>query len=182
MKRSALAECCEGLGQKPLAPVKVVATRWNSHVEALKRHLVNREAVSLLTTSTRYKHLKLGQYTMRAQEWIIVEQLEPALNVCLRTFQFTAFITCIVQAFKSITQRMSTADVPLLHHVIPAIDYLRDHLERLVDNDTLHPAVRHAANNGIVILDKYYARTDDSEMFRVAMSKFHSLIMMNIDH
>jgi hypothetical protein len=35
----------------------------------------------------------------------------------------------------------------------------------------IHISIRHGAKNALQVLDKYYAKTDDSEIYRVAMSK-----------
>lgn len=54
--------------------------------------------------------------------------------------------------------------------MIPYIDLLTDHVDD-VDKDTqLAPAVRAAAKRGRAILDKYYSYTDDSVIYRIAMS------------
>lgn len=36
------------------------------------------------------------------------------------------------------------------------------------------PVIRMAAARGLVVVDKYYAKTDDSLMYRLAMSEFLS--------
>lgn len=50
-------------------------------------------------------------------------------------------------------------------------------LETASDNDALFPAIRAAAAKGIAVLNKYYAKTDESIMYRCAMSK--SLLLMS---
>ncbi len=62
------------------------------------------------------------------------------------------------------------ANVPLIHQVIPIIDYLCAHLEKVIDDLNMHPAIRHAAQNGMLVLDKYYVRSDESDMYWMAMS------------
>jgi len=73
------------------------------------------------------------------------------------------------QVFEVTTKKVSMGNVLLLHQVVPILDYLRVHLEETSENTSLHPAVRHAAMNGIAILDKYYSKTDESDMYRTAM-------------
>ena len=60
--------------------------------------------------------------------------------------------------------------MPLIHQVIPIIDYLRAHLEKVIDDLDMHPAICYAAQNGVLVLDKYYVHTDESDMYRMAMS------------
>ena len=62
------------------------------------------------------------------------------------------------------------ANVPLIHQVIPIIDYLLAHLEKVIDDLDMHPAICHVAQNGMSVLDTYYAHTDESDMYWMAMS------------
>jgi MoxR-like ATPase len=66
---------------------------------------------------------------------------------------------------------MSRSAVPLVHEVIPWIDALTKCLDDHVDDVDALPAVRAAADKGRVMLHKYYSRTDDSHVYRIAMSK-----------
>lgn len=66
---------------------------------------------------------------------------------------------------------VSAAEKPLIHQVIPLIDQLHSRLTDLRNNETVHMSICHAANNAIIVLNKYYSRTDDCVMYRVAMSK-----------
>ena len=66
------------------------------------------------------------------------------------------------------------ANVPLIHQVIPMIDYLHGHLEKVIDDCEMHSEIWHAAQNGVSVLEKYYACMDESDMYRMAMSMPHS--------
>jgi hypothetical protein len=66
---------------------------------------------------------------------------------------------------------MSQSKVPLLHEVIPLIDTITRALEKAVTNCDLYPAVRASAAKGLFVLNKYYSKTDDSIMYRCAMSE-----------
>ena len=79
-------------------------------------------------------------------------------------------------------KKVSMANVPLLHQVVLTIDYLRSHLEEMRDNASIHPAVCHATMNGIGILDKYYSRTDKSDMYRTAMGMYILDSLFGIAH
>jgi hypothetical protein len=65
---------------------------------------------------------------------------------------------------------MSQSKVPLLHEVIPIIDMLTHTLETTVVDRTRMPAIKSAAAKGLAILHKYYSKTDESIMYRCAMS------------
>lgn len=64
------------------------------------------------------------------------------------------------------------------------MDILTNELNDVVKNTKLHIAVRAAAARGRLILDKYYAKTDDSIMYRMAMSEcgpfLHFLLLTHI--
>jgi hypothetical protein len=59
----------------------------------------------------------------------------------------------------------------MVHEVIPLIDNLTTFVELCAENDSLHCVVRATAARGVSILDKYYSKTDDSIMYRLAMSE-----------
>ena len=58
---------------------------------------------------------------------------------------------------------------PLVHAVIPLIDNLTASLEKAMENEDLHIAVRAGAAAGVKVLNKYYSRTDKSIIYRQAM-------------
>ena len=70
----------------------------------------------------------------------------------------------------------SRGKAPLLCEVIPIIDALQLHLDQIRDevdkdgNPVDYPeAIRHGAARAAVVLSKYYAKTDESEVYRIAM-------------
>ena len=70
------------------------------------------------------------------------------------------------------TTEISTNKIPLIHQVIPYFDTITTALEDAIDNPTIPSAVRHAALRGYFMLNKYYSLTDDSVVYRIAMSTF----------
>jgi len=75
------------------------------------------------------------------------------------------------------TKKISKSKVPLIHHVIPIFDVVTTALEDYIDNSALPLVVRHAALQGYLMLNKYYTLTDDSIVYRVAMSVFFNLFL-----
>ena len=69
------------------------------------------------------------------------------------------------------TNHILQLETVLIHQVIPIIDILTDKLQAVVRNTRMHMSIWHGAQNAIAVLDKYYARTDDSVMYRAAMSE-----------
>jgi hypothetical protein len=57
-----------------------------------------------------------------------------------------------------------------IYQVIPFMDRLNDALENFAADSNLFPAVRVAAKQGGIILNKYYGKTDESIIFQIAMS------------
>jgi hypothetical protein len=58
-----------------------------------------------------------------------------------------------------------------VHEVIPLIDNLTTFVQRCSDNTNLQPSVRSSSAGGLFLLDKYYAKTDDSIIYRAAIGK-----------
>lgn len=55
--------------------------------------------------------------------------------------------------------------------MIPVIDTLTGTLEDTIESKETADMVRVAAARGLKVLNKYYSKTDESVMHRVAMSK-----------
>ena len=70
---------------------------------------------------------------------------------------------------------MSSNRIPLIHDVIPFIDIItNDLVADFIDNDDTDLVVRHAAYRGYLMLNKYYSLTDDSSVYRIAMSTYYN--------
>ena len=54
------------------------------------------------------------------------------------------------------------------------MDVLTRHVDEFRRDETLSPMVRNAAKRGRKILDKYYSRTDETIIFRIAMGMFYT--------
>jgi len=67
---------------------------------------------------------------------------------------------------------VSQANVMLIHQVIPIIDYVRTELDKVINDYGKLAIVWHAAQNAAMIIDKYYACTDESVMYWVAIHTF----------
>ncbi|THU90332.1 hypothetical protein K435DRAFT_623170, partial [Dendrothele bispora CBS 962.96] len=67
------------------------------------------------------------------------------------------------------TKEMEGNKHPQVHQVIPLMDEIYKILETHRDNIFLDSRLRFAAQKGITLLNKYYAKTDDSLIYRSAM-------------
>ena len=157
--------------------VRAVKTRWNTVTEVLERGLQMREVLGQLCDMTAFNSSKSGgvqlrHYTINDEEWVILEQLFKLLHVShivLRRY-------CISdrahwQPFLYATKIMSKGDYALVHNVIPSMDILTEHLDAFKDDTNLKPIIRVAAACSLAIMNKYYSRTDKSEIYRILMSK-----------
>ncbi|KAF7296800.1 Dimer-Tnp-hAT domain-containing protein [Mycena indigotica] len=152
--------------------IRAILTRWNTIYDVITRGLELQPALDrLCTTSTGRSSIK--SLLLSNDEWQLMSQLRTLLK-----------------PFKDATIRFSKSKFPRIFEVIPVIDLINEHLEdtaRLKDSPVfLHPkapkparlpttrrstfnAVRMAAVAGLGILDKYYAKTDESVIYRIAM-------------
>jgi hypothetical protein len=68
--------------------------------------------------------------------------------------------------------------IPLVHEVIPIFDILSGALDEFINDSEGIPAVRAAAYRGVTIMNKYYALTDNSVVYRIAMSTYSLIFML----
>jgi len=66
---------------------------------------------------------------------------------------------------------MSESEVPLIFQVIPFMDSLTNAITKYQTDLHVDLAVRYAASRGRLIIDKYYAKSDDVAFYRSAMRK-----------
>ncbi|THU93031.1 hypothetical protein K435DRAFT_671032, partial [Dendrothele bispora CBS 962.96] len=127
---------------------RVVNTRWNTYGTMFFSIMHVLPALKRLIRN----HKDLPSF--EADEWVLVKQLEELLR-----------------PFVYLTERFSSKKRPLIHEVIPFMDSINKKLENFMDDESKLPCVRFAARCGRNILDKYYAKTDDSLVYRAAMSE-----------
>ena len=64
------------------------------------------------------------------------------------------------------------AEVSLIYEVIPLIDTFTEKFETMITNRSLHASLRHAARIALWLLNKYYERTDDCDVYRLSICMF----------
>ena len=82
---------------------------------------------------------------------------------------------CLVQPFLFATNEISSSTQALVHEVIPFIDVLTKHVDDFISNPNLTPAVRAAAQRGRILLDQYYSKTNETDIYRSTMSEYYHL-------
>ena len=76
------------------------------------------------------------------------------------------------QIFKDATLFFSRGGTPNVASVIPAMDHLDEHLTSAAISHKYDPAIRAAVAIGKKTLNRYYDRTDHSELYRIAMGMY----------
>lgn len=93
---------------------------------------------------------------------------------CRENGQIGVPLTAPVQVFKDATLFFSRS-TPNLTMVIPAMDHIDERLTNDSLNQDLEPSIRAAIALAKKTLNRYYSKTDQSELYRVTMSAcFHS--------
>jgi hypothetical protein len=82
-----------------------------------------------------------------------------------------SFIRNYSQIFKDATNFFSRS-TPNLTTVIPAMDHIDAHLATASQDLKYSPAIRASVALGKTHLNKYYDMTDNSEVYRIAMSEY----------
>lgn len=154
LRQAFLEGCKTHKLEKQLVLVRAVANRWNTQAAMIGRAIDVKPVVNDVCDMTKFNSngMRLRSYSFSDKEWEILEQLYPILDL---------FVGC--------TKKMEQESVPLIYQVIPEIDKLTNALSAARDDESIHPAVRVGAWLGIRHLNKYYALSDDSIVYRLAM-------------
>ena len=182
-----LEALCIAAKIEPLRMIKPVDTRWNSKSHMIARAIHLRPAIEdICSKKSLVAQYKTRPLKLKREEWDILEQLSPLLGVCTALFFPLArrriLIYSTLQAFHDISIKMQEAGVPLISSVIPCIDQLVDAIDRFKDNIDNHAVVRSAAIRGLTILNKYYQKSDESYVYRIAMGWSHPTSLSGVHH
>lgn len=129
-----------------------VSTRWNSTYDMLLFSLKYRGALNIITGD---REMKLCQYEMDNKEWAIAGQLSNVLKV-----------------FKDATLYFSRGGTPNIATVIPAMDHIDEVLATSASDSEYSVSILQAAlAMGKKTPNRYYSKTDFSEVYRIAMGK-----------
>ncbi|EAU91275.1 hypothetical protein CC1G_11533 [Coprinopsis cinerea okayama7 len=151
----ALAEDCEAVNVWPRHIVRDVSTRWNSSTELIHSVLLIEKALSCLVIRKEFNRprgVRLERFMLSRAEWEILKGIKPLLDAILYA-----------------TKEVSQSAVPMVHPIIPLINSITAIFDKFIDNLNSHPAVCHAAFRGLLMLNKYYKRTDDAVVYQIAM-------------
>jgi len=149
-----------------------VVTHWNSTFDMLVFTLEYRDTIDGITGNR-----EMRKYELLEEEWGLVQQLGDVLQVCLA--HFPILLLEFSQIFKDTTLFFSYV-TPNLPTVIPAMDHINAHLATASKNLRLSPVLQALLTLSKAHLNKYYALTDHTEVYQIAMSESIPLIIVRI--
>lgn len=127
-----------------------------------------REAYDEITAN---RETNLRDYELSEEEWKILKDLSEVLKVCDDSCNFILLYIMFLQVFKDATLFFSRS-TPNLAKVIPAMDHIDRVLATASINKKYPWSIQAAVAIGKSVLNKYYDRTDHSEVYRIAMSEY----------
>ncbi|KAJ7934998.1 hypothetical protein B0H13DRAFT_1591256, partial [Mycena leptocephala] len=125
-----------------------VATRWNSTYDLLVFAVKYEAAIDTITGDKSGRTLRDSE--LELEEWRIVHDLVKVLKDAILFF--------------------SREDISSNANVLPTMGVIDRHLTRVLPDDELHTSVRMAPLLAKKKMNKYYGSTDDSNIYRIAMS------------
>ncbi|THH29942.1 hypothetical protein EUX98_g4230 [Antrodiella citrinella] len=136
------------LGLKDRKMPRDVATRWNSTYTMLAFAIEYRRALDRLTQD---REMLLREFELTEEEWEFVRQLRDVLKI-----------------FYDSTTYFSSS-TPNIAQIIPSMDMIDRHLATAMVNSQYCDAIRSAAKLAKVTLNRYYSKTDMTDIYRIAM-------------
>jgi hypothetical protein len=119
---------------------------------------------------TADKSLKLRKYELDDDDWKIIGDLLRVLKVCLSSGSvYGADLSHKI--YKDATLFFSQDQVSSIANVIPTMDRI-DALLSDTTTEPLSPSVKHALTFARKSINKYYSKTDLSNVYRIAMGMF----------
>lgn len=146
-----------------------VSTRWNSTFDMLDFAIDYRLALDTITSE---REMKLRQFELSEEDWETAVHLRDVLKVLFyNQYPITCTNIIFYKMFKDATLFFSRG-TPNLPMVIPIMDHIDKHLATSATDDGYPLALKAALAMGKKTLNRYYAKTDHSEAYRISMGKF----------
>ncbi|CAG8796190.1 12516_t:CDS:2, partial [Dentiscutata erythropus] len=124
-----------------------IKTRWNSTYEMLVRALEMHEAINAIT----YLDKDLQSLQLDIDEWDKIREVVIILEIFVRT-----------------TKMIESAKYPMLASIIPIYNYLIDELIKHRNNLNHSYEIITAVNAGLIKLESYYSRTNNTAIYIIA--------------
>jgi hypothetical protein len=119
---------------------------------------------------TANKSLKLCKFELDDDDWKIIGDLLRVLKVGCSLFN-SSDTDCSCQIYKDVTLFFSQDQVSMIANVIPTMDRI-DALLSDAATEPLLSSVKHALTFAHKSINKYYSKTDLSNVYRIAMGTF----------
>jgi hypothetical protein len=145
-----------------------VSTHWNSTFNMLAFAVKYKDAICTITS---HIDCNLLDCQLTKEEWGHADELAKVLEVCSRFFiYYISLMICTVQIFKD-GMLLFSQDNTTVSSVIPVMDAI----DEVLTVDPIMPAysapVQAALKLGKCTLNRYYSKTNKSEVYRTAMGK-----------
>lgn len=85
-----------------------------------------------------------------------------------------------VQIFDDLTNLFSKKEVPLIYEVVPMLEEMEHQLTNVRDSWVMASVIRMAAQAALYVIEKYYALTDENEVYRIAIGKYNIKICIAV--
>ncbi|KDQ53983.1 hypothetical protein JAAARDRAFT_107628, partial [Jaapia argillacea MUCL 33604] len=131
-----------------LIPCDIV-THWNSTCTMISFAIKYQLPIDAITAD---KSMKLRKYELDNDEWKILEDL--------------------VHTFKHATLFYSQDTVLTIANIIPSMDRIDEVLHPKSSTQTYHPAIQAVMQLGKATMNRYYSKTDLSNIHQIAMGMF----------
>ena len=145
---------CRQHGLKSHILPQDIVTHWNSTFYMLSFTLKYCTAIDAMTAD---KALKLWEFELEDEEWLIVEDLVAILQV-----------TTVVYHLLMVLTLFFSGDSASVVAVIPAMDQLTETLNQQTGK-AYHPVITAAMKLACKKMDRYYSLTDSSNTYHIAM-------------
>lgn len=98
---------------------------------------------------------KLSAYRLTMYQWYLADELVEVLEV-----------------FDAPTRLFSKAEVPLIPDVVPMLWEMEQSFVSIRDHTEVTASIRVASQAALLLIDKYFSLTDESELYQIAMGEY----------
>ena len=130
---------------------------------------------------TADKSLKLRKYELDDDDWKVIGDLIRVLKVCFSFNHEIKYysVNFLFKIYKDATLFFSQDTVSSITNVIPTMDRI-DALLSDVPAEPLSQSVKHALTFARKSINKYYSKTDLSNVYRIAMGEYSDKLLLHL--
>ena len=131
---------------------------------------------------TADKSLKLRKCELDDDDWKVIGDLIRVLKVCFsfnHEMEYYYSVNFLFKIYKDATLFFSQDTVSSIANVIPTMDRI-DALLSDVPAEPLSQSVKHALTFARKSINKYYSKTDLSNVYRIAMGEYSDKLLLHL--